>query len=58
VLIVLALLLICRLLLWFVALAAVSRLARRNGQALKMMSWSFRHGYAAEFFEPKDRRGA
>ena len=38
------------------ALAATSRLARRNGQALKLMRWSFRHGYTAEFFEPKDHR--
>ena len=35
--------------------AASFLLAKRNGQALKMMSWSLRNGYTAEFFEPKDR---
>jgi len=38
------------------AAAASFALTRRNGQALKSMSWSFRHGYTAEFFEPKDHR--
>jgi hypothetical protein len=54
--IVLVILLICRLLIWLVALAATSELAKRNGQALKSMSWSFRHGYTAEFFKPKNHR--
>jgi hypothetical protein len=40
-----------------VLLAATSRLAKRNGQELKSMSWSLRHGYAAEFFKSKDHRG-
>ncbi len=52
--IVLVLLLICRLLAPLLALVATSLLAKRNGQALKSMSWSSRHGYTAEFFEPKD----
>lgn len=48
-LVVLVLVLVVRLLLWLVALAATSRLARRNGQQLKAMSWSFLRGYSAEF---------
>jgi hypothetical protein len=36
------------------ALVAVFLLARRNGQAVKKMSWSIRHGYTAEFFSPKN----
>jgi hypothetical protein len=55
-LIVLVMLLICRLLAWLVALVATSWLARRNGQALKKMSWSFIHGYTAEFFQEKGHR--
>ncbi|MGP8007750.1 MAG: hypothetical protein ACLP2J_12060 [Acidimicrobiales bacterium] len=40
------------LLTWIIALAATSRLAKRNGQALKSMSLSIRHGITAEFFKP------
>ena len=54
--IVLVILLISRLLTWILGLVATSQLAKRNGQALKSMSWSFRHGYTAEFFKPKNHR--
>ena len=53
---VLAIMLICRLLGLLAAVVATSLLAKRTGQAVKSMSWSFRHGYTAEFFEPKDVR--
>ena len=46
-LIVLAILLVCGLLLWLLALAATFLLGKRNGQAVKKMSWSYRHGLAA-----------
>jgi hypothetical protein len=55
-LIVLAILLICGIPLWLIAFAATSLLAKRNGQAVKKMSWSFRHGFSAEFFKPKNHR--
>jgi hypothetical protein len=44
-------LLILRLLLWLGAIAATSLLAKRNGQKLKKMSWSFLHGYTAEYYD-------
>ena len=53
--IVLVIVLISRLLIWIVALAATSQLAKRNGQKLKSMSWSFRHGYTAEFFKERTK---
>jgi len=53
---VLVILLICQLLLWLVGLAAIFLLTKRNGQGLKSMSWSFRHGFTAEFFKPKGVR--
>jgi len=54
--VVLVILLICQLLLWLVVLVAVFLLAKRNGQGLKSMSWSFRHGFTAKFFKPKGAR--
>ena len=30
---------------------ATSWLAKRNGQRIKSMSWSFVHGFSVEFFE-------
>lgn len=53
---VLVLMLICRLLGLLLVMVATSLLAKRSGQAVKSMSWSLRHGYTAEFFEPKDIR--
>jgi hypothetical protein len=53
--IVLVISLICQLPVFLVAVAAVSRLARRNGQSVKSMSFSFRHGITAEFYDtPRD----
>jgi hypothetical protein len=52
--VVLVAMLIVHLLAPLVALAAASLLARRNGRALKSMSWSSLHGFIAEFFEPED----
>lgn len=40
---------ILRLLSWLVLLVATSQLAKRNGQKVKKMSWSFLHGFSAEF---------
>ena len=54
--IVLAILFICGLPLWLVALAATFRLARRHGQGLKKLSLSFRHGYTAGLFEEKSHK--
>jgi hypothetical protein len=51
---VLVLVPICGLLTWIASLAATSWLAKRNGQALKSMGLSIRHGYTAEFFKPTD----
>jgi hypothetical protein len=44
---------VLRLLVALVALAACTNQAKRNGQSLKSMSWSFRHGLTAEFYEPQ-----
>jgi hypothetical protein len=54
--IVLVIWLISGLLTWPIALVATSQLAKRNGQALRSMSWSFRRGFTAEFFKPKGYR--
>lgn len=52
---VLVIALVCELPLFLIALVAVAQLAKRNGQKLKLMSWSFRHGFTAEFFDsPKE----
>lgn len=52
---VLVIALVCELPLFLIAMVAVAQLAKRNGQKLKLMSWSFRHGFTAEFFDsPKD----
>jgi hypothetical protein len=53
---VLVILLMCLLLACIVALAATFQLARRNGQAVKSMSFSPRHGITAVFFRPKNHR--
>lgn len=50
-LVVLVLVLVVRLLVALLALVATSRLARRNGQRVKSMSWSSLRGYTAEFFD-------
>lgn len=52
---VLVLMLICRLLGLLLHGRHVSA-GKRSGQTVKWMSWSLRHGYTAEFFEPKDIR--
>lgn len=52
-LVVLVILPVVRFLLWRIALAACSNQAKRNGQSLKSMGWSFSRGYTAEFY-PRD----
>jgi hypothetical protein len=53
-LIVLVIMLICVSLAWLVVLAATFRLAKRNGQAVRSMSLSLRHGCTAEFFKKSE----
>jgi hypothetical protein len=55
-LLVMVALLILRVVFWLVLLAATSLLAKRNGQKLTKLSWSFIHGFTAEFSEPEDHR--
>lgn len=55
---VLVIILIVRLLVPLVALAASSFVARRDGQYLKSMRWPSIHGYTAEFFPPGEERKA
>jgi hypothetical protein len=56
--VVLGIMLIVRLLVSLIALAATCVLARWNGQSLKSMSWSLLRGYTAEFFPPGEERKA
>ena len=50
-LLVLVMLPIVSLLASLTFLAACSRQARRNGQHVKSMSWSPRHGFSAKFYK-------
>jgi hypothetical protein len=51
---VLVVVLIVRLLVGVLAMAATFILAKRNGQSVKAMSWSPTRGFAAKFFPPRE----
>ncbi len=56
-LLVLAIVLICQPLVCIAVLVAIFQLTKRNGQALKSMSWHPRHGLTAQFFKKRTKSG-
>lgn len=45
-------------LLFLIVLVTVFRLAKRNGQQLKSVSWSPLHGFTITLYEGKEKRGS